>query len=243
MWLCFPLQTHGLPALACLALVTSTSVLFPEHRQPQSLCTYCSLCLEGSLSRLPQGSRIPLPISVQMSLLREAPPSHPTPALTLWHLPLLSLTPVPLTLHASDGFFTAFLPSDSEPHEDRSWSVLFTSTVPFLDQCLAQGQGLAGTRGVKGKGQIYQFVPPYPYSYGITGEPIGQQDLLGVCRGWRVGWWGLAARPPGPRSLLLLSLSCFFRSCHSLGKRNSRPDGAKEQTSGGDAVYRCRCRW
>lgn len=158
------------PASPCLLGSSHINLRAVSRTQAASEPLHLLLLVLGGLSlQIAQGSRIPLPISVQMSLFREDPPSHPTPALTLWHIPLLSLTPVPLTLHASDGFFTAFLPSDSEPHEDRSWSVLFTSTVPFLDQCLAQGQSLAGTRGVKGKGQIYQFATPYPYSYGITG--------------------------------------------------------------------------
>lgn len=36
------------------------------------------------------------------------------------------------------------------------------------------------------------------------------------------------------------ALVAFFRSCHPLGKRDSAPNGAKEQTSEGRTVYRCR---
>lgn len=38
-------------------------------QQPQNLCTFCSQCLEGSLSRSPHGGRIPIPPS-SPSLLR-----------------------------------------------------------------------------------------------------------------------------------------------------------------------------
>lgn len=116
-----PKHTAGQPLLSLGSRHTSLRAV-SRTQQPQSLCTFCSQCLKGSLSRSPHGGRTPIPpflsISAQMSLLREAPPA------------LLCLTLIPWTLCPSVCFLTVPLPLDSEPQEERVLVCLVQQHIP-----------------------------------------------------------------------------------------------------------------
>lgn len=90
-------------------------------QQPQNLCTFCSQCLEGSLSRSPHGAAFPSPLPLH--LCSDVPPQRGSTGPIGSH-------PHPWTLCPSICFLTVPLPLDSEPLEDRVLVCLIHQHIP-----------------------------------------------------------------------------------------------------------------
>lgn len=181
-----PLQAHRLVPSA-YSRQTSLHGVSRTH-QPQGLCTSCSLCLEWSLPAWPCSLHASL-----RSLLR-CPSSEGSVTLSLKQ----STPSTSLRLLLCSIFLHMFLtlspriilisllsisPCKASPMRAGLWPVFSITVGPAPDQCLAQGQSLAGIREVN-QVPLSSSLHPVSAPVGPQGTPQGCARAMGQLGSW-----------------------------------------------------------